>query len=276
MLSQQTSVPLVRLRKLVVFDRLMARLMAVASNRWVLKGAVAIHYRLGPQFRTTKDMDIGRQDSEEGATADFVAAQSVDLGDHFIFIIERTGSLDPGLEGAAVRYHATAQLAGRPFEDVTIDVGFGEPPFGDPELVNGPDLLSFAEIPPAEVLALPLEQHVAEKLHAYTRTYGGGNPSTRVKDLIDLVVISSFFSFEAGRLRQSLESTFGYRGTHPLPSAFPAPPSQWRIPYHTMATEVGVDTDLSVGYKQASAFLDPILQENVSDEARWDPTRYTW
>jgi hypothetical protein len=221
-------------------------------------------------------MDIGRQDSEEGATADFVAAQSVDLGDHFIFIIERTGSLDPGLEGAAVRYHATAQLAGRPFEDVTIDVGFGEPPFGDPELVNGPDLLSFAEIPPAEVLALPLEQHVAEKLHAYTRTYGGGNPSTRVKDLIDLVVISSFFSFEAGRLRQSLESTFGYRGTHPLPSAFPAPPSQWRIPYHTMATEVGVDTDLSVGYKQASAFLDPILQENVSDEARWDPTRYTW
>lgn len=36
-LAQQTGVPLVRLRKLVVFDRLMARLMAVAPNRWILK-----------------------------------------------------------------------------------------------------------------------------------------------------------------------------------------------------------------------------------------------
>ena len=65
-LSQQTDVPLILLRKLVVFDRLMARLMVVAPNRWVLKGAVAIHFHMGtPQFRTTQDLDIGRQDSED-------------------------------------------------------------------------------------------------------------------------------------------------------------------------------------------------------------------
>jgi len=46
-LANQTGVPLVRLRKLVVFDRLMARLSAVASSGWVLKGAVA----LNPKFR---------------------------------------------------------------------------------------------------------------------------------------------------------------------------------------------------------------------------------
>jgi hypothetical protein len=275
-LAQQTDVPLVRLRKLVVFDRLMARLMAVAPNRWVLKGAVAIHCRVGPQFRTTKDMDIGRQDSEEAATADFLTVQSVNLGDHFTFTIERTGRLDPALEGAAVRYHVTAQLAGRPFEDVTVDVGFGEPPFGEPELVRGPDLLSFAEIAPAEVPALPLEQHVAEKVHAYTRSYAGGNPSTRVKDLIDLVVISSFFSFQAGRLRGALENTFGSRATHALPLTLPSPPSQWRIPYHRMAIEVGLDQEVSEGYKQATAFLDPILQGQVPDEACWDPTKYMW
>jgi hypothetical protein len=187
--AQQTGVPLVRLRKLVVFDRLMARLMVAAPNRWVIKGAAALLFRVGATFRTTKDLDLGRQDNEEAATADFLTAQSVDLGDYFTFVIERTRKLDAALEGAAVRYHVIAELAGRPFEDATVDVGFGDPPVTDPELVRGPDLLSFADIPPAEVLALPLEQHVAEKVHAYTRSYGDGRPSTRVKDLIDLVMM---------------------------------------------------------------------------------------
>lgn len=275
-LAQQKGVPLVRLRKLVAFDRLMARLLAVAPNRWVLKGAVALHFRLGPWFRTTKDMDLGRQDSEEAATADFLAAQSVYLGDYFTFAIERTGQLDPGVEGAAVRYHVTAQLAGRRFEDVKVDVGFGDPPVADPELVRGPDLLGFADIPPIVVPALPLEQHVAEKLHAYTRAYAGGFASTRVKDLTDLVTMSSFFAFEAGRLRRALEATFAVRGTHPLPETLPPPPPRWRTAYLRMATEVGLDARMEVGYEQARAFLGPVLAGTVLDAALWDPTRHAW
>ena len=176
-IAQQTRVPLVRLRKLVVFDRLLARLVVVAPNRWVVKGAVALLFRIGPEFRTTKDMDLGRPDDEQAATADFLAAQAVDLGDHFAFVVERTRRLDRMLEGSAVRYHVTAQLAGRTFEDVTVDIGFGDPVVGEPELVLGPELLTFAGIPPTEVPALPLEQHVAEKVHAYTRSYAAGEPA---------------------------------------------------------------------------------------------------
>ncbi len=273
--AQQTSVPLVRLRKLVVFDRLMARLMRVAPNRWILKGAVALHFRVGTQFRTTKDMDLGRQDSEEAATADFLAAQSVDLGDYFTFAIERTGQLDPETESAAVRYHAAAQLAGRRFEDVTIDVGFGDPTVGDPEMVRGPALLQFADILPVEVPSLPLDQHVAEKVHAYTRSYAGSH-STRVKDLIDMVAISSLFTFQAGRLRRALEVTFSYRGTHPMPTAFPPPPSQWKTAYSRMATEVGLSPEVTVGYEQTREFLDPILADTLPSNASWDPTGHTW
>ncbi len=275
-LAQETGFPLLRLRKLVVFDRLMARLLVAAPDRWILKGAVALHFRVGPQFRTTRDMDLGRQDTEEAATADFLAAQAVDLGDYFTFAIERTGRLDPALEGAAVRYHATASLAGRPFEDVTVDVGFGDPAVTDPELVRGPDLLGFADIPAVEVPALPLEQHVAEKVHAYTRSYAGGNPSTRVKDLIDLAVMSSQFAFQARRLRRALEVTFASRATHTLPSALPPPPSQWRTPYRRMAIEVGLDPDVSVGHEQAKAFLTPILAGAVKADARWEPTKQAW
>jgi len=40
-LSREGGGPLVRLRKSVAFDRLLARLFAVAPDRWVLKGGLA-------------------------------------------------------------------------------------------------------------------------------------------------------------------------------------------------------------------------------------------
>jgi len=274
--AKEKQVPLIRLRKLVVFDRLMARLMVVAPSRWILKGAVALNYRTGAQFRTTKDLDIGRQDSEEAATEDFLAVQSLDLGDYFTFAIERTRELNPNEEDAAIRYHVTAMIAGRPFDDVTVDVGFGDPINEDPDMLLGPDLLGFADIKPSEVPALPLEQHTAEKVHAYTRKYGEEKQSSRVKDLIDLVMISSAFGLKAGRLRQVLRITFNTRATHELPVALPAPPVSWDIAYRKMANEVGLDQLLNDGYKLARTFLDPILSGTVADDAIWDPTPHTW
>lgn len=53
--ARQTDVPLVRLRKLVVFERLLARLLLVAPDRWLLKGALALDLRLGARSRTTRD-----------------------------------------------------------------------------------------------------------------------------------------------------------------------------------------------------------------------------
>ncbi len=274
--AEQTRVPLLRLRKLVAFDRLIARLMAVAPDRWMLKGAVALHFRVGPHFRSTMDLDLGRHDDEEAATADFRLAQTIDLGDYFRFAIQRTSKLDALVEGAAVRYHVTAEVDGRPFEHVTVDVGFGVPPPLDPDVLRGPDLLGFADLPPAEVPTLPLEQHVAEKVHAYTRAYAGGRASTRVKDLVDLAAMPSLFPFEAGRLRRALQHTFGTRTTHALPHTLPPPPSQWSTPYSRMAAEMGLDPELSVGYEQARAFLDPVLGGTVPDGARWDPARRAW
>ena len=274
--NQETGVPIVRLRKLVVFDRLLARLMNVAPDRWILKGAVALHFRVGLQFRTTRDIDLGRQDSEEEATADFIAAQSAELGDYFTLAIERTRQLDQAVEVFTVRYHVAAELAGRLFEDVTVDVGFGDPLSQDPELVCGPDLLSFAGIVPAEVPVLPLEEHIAGKLHAYSRRCAGGTPSTRVKDLVDLVMISASFGFQAGCLRHALENTFTSRDTHLLPTTLPSPPPGWATPYRRMADELGLDSDMSVGYEQARTFLDPVLAGTVSDSILWNPFYHEW
>ena len=53
--SIKTGVPLVRLRKMVAFDRFLARLQ---PEQWVLKGGVALQLRLGSRARTTKDIDV--------------------------------------------------------------------------------------------------------------------------------------------------------------------------------------------------------------------------
>lgn len=45
--ARTTSLPLVRLRKDVVFERLLARLLIAAPDRWILKGGLALDYRLG-------------------------------------------------------------------------------------------------------------------------------------------------------------------------------------------------------------------------------------
>ena len=276
MAARQQGVPLVRLRKLVAFERILARLVAVAPDRWVLKGAVALHFRLGARFRTTKDMDLGRWDDEQPATDDLIAMEQLDLGDHFRFAVEKTAKLDQMLEGAAVRYHVSSYLAGRRFEELILDIGFGDPLIGEPEQLRGPDLLGFAEIEAIEVPVLPLEPHVAEKVHAYTRSYAGGRASTRVKDLIDLVLIPSLFPFSAARLRSALDATFGARSTHFLPATLPPPPIGWRTAYGRMATDVGLTPDMSAGYDQARAFLDPVLAGTVADNAIWEPARRAW
>jgi len=275
--SRSSGLPLARLRRMVVFERLLARLLTAAPSRWILKGGLALEYRLGSRARTTKDMDLGRYDDEVATTADLRTAQTLDLEDFFVFRIERTGQLDAALGGAAVRYRVSAELAGRPFETVTLDAGFGPPGRSAPETINTSDLLLFAGIEPLVVPVLPLAEHVAEKVHAYTRSYGvEGMASTRVKDLVDLVLICTGESPEAGTLRRALRETFAARTTHPLPTVLPPPPALWTVPYAKMASEVDIEENVGAAHRTSARFLDPVLSGVISDAAVWDLATQTW
>ncbi len=274
--SRRGGPSLIRLRKSVVFDRLLARLLAVAPDHWVLKGALALDYRFGDRTRTTKDIDLGREDDEQAATTDFIKAQSTDLDDHFVFVVEKTGRLDDLDDATAVRYHVACELAARPFDDINVDIAFGNPQIFAPEVVRGPELLDFADIQPVEVPAIPLPQHVAEKVHAYTRTYGReGRPSTRVKDLVDLVLIATEVSLDAVQLRRALEETFEFRATHALPDRFSRAPREWVAAYARMARELGLAESVDDGHRIAAAMLDPVLGKRAVN-GKWDPQGVRW
>lgn len=122
--------------------------------------------------------------------------------------------------------------------------------------------------------ALPLEQQVAEKVHADTRTYGDGESSSRVKDLVDLILVLRSFLLQAQRLRTALEVTFASRREQSLPKVFPAPPHDWVVPFRKLAMEVGIDVNLENGYSTVAAFLSPVLAHQL--EGRWEPNEASW
>jgi hypothetical protein len=263
-LSHETGRSPVRLRKEVAFDRLLARLVATAPDRWLLKGALALDYRFGSRARTTRDIDLATAGDEASALTGLLAAQAVDLGDFFAFAIERTSALDRIRDGSAVRYHIVAELAGRTFDEFVLDVGFDPPAGVELARLRGPDLLAFADLLPVEVAALPLEFQIAEKVHAYTRGYGdSAHASTRVKDLVDLALIATEGAPDAALLRDAMNRTFAHRANHLLPTALPAPPPDWRVPYARMARDIGLDPDLDAGHSVAARMLNPVLSGKV-------------
>jgi predicted nucleotidyltransferase component of viral defense system len=270
--TRATGASLVRLRKTAAFDRLLARLTAVAPGRWVLKGGLALDFRLKDRSRTTKDMDLVRHDGEEAAVADLIEAASCDLGDFFTFSVEGRVSLGEG-EAPAVRCRVRAELGGRLFENVVVDMGFSDPLGWTPERVRGSDLLEFAGIAPVDVPVIALEQQVAEKLHAYTRRYRG-LPSSRARDLVDLVLIKKLAGLDGERLRDALHGTFEGRRQQAMPGSLPPPPAEWSVAYRKLAIEVGLDPDLAAGYREAAALLDPVLAG--VDSGRWDAMKGCW
>lgn len=273
--AEARSVALMRLRKRVTFQRFLARLAAAAPGRWVLKGAFALDLRLGLRTRTTKDIDIARADEEPAATRDLMAAATIDLGEFFGFDVRRTPRLDDAAGFHAVRYTVAAELAGRRFEQFPVDVALSETPTMEPESLKAPDALAFAEIAPPDLPVVAIEQHVAEKVHAYSGCYGARQEgSSRTKDLVDLVLISDLAQLDAERLRHALRSTFEKRARQALPESLPPPPRQWARPYAEQAQEVGVPSELNAAYAHAAAFLDPILRGRAG--GRWDPKQSRW
>jgi predicted nucleotidyltransferase component of viral defense system len=273
--AASTGLGVARLRKRVAFELFLRRLLVVAPDRWVLKGALALNFRLAIATRSTKDIDLGRDDDEQAAIADIAAAQQLALDDYFTFAATRTDELEDTDEFSAVRFHVTAQLAGRTFEQFLIDIGFSDRITWTPDTIHTSQSLSFAGIAPLALPAIPIPQHMAEKVHAYTRTYGNSNrPSTRPKDLVDILLIERSATIRADDLRHALQSTFAERARQPLPTALPPPPTTWADPYKRLAGTVNIEPDLSAASTRAAAFLDPVLASRA--RGQWDTHRGEW
>jgi hypothetical protein len=275
--SARAGAELSRRRQLLVFDRFLARVVAVLGEAAMLKGGLVLELRI-ERARTTKDVDLRLSGSPEGVLAKLREAARRDLGDFMAFEVRPDDShpeiQNDGMQYDGLRFRAECRLAGKLYgHPFGVDVVFGEPLLGEPDVVVATDTLAFAGIAPPTLRIYPVETHIAEKLHAYT--IPRARPNSRVKDLPDVALLATVRRIEAKRLREALEQTFGFRETHALPAMLPDPLPAWATPYAAMARENQLAwATLDEVARAAKAFLDPVLAGNL--DATWSPDTWTW
>ena len=137
-----------------------------------------------------------------------------------------------------------------------------------------PNLLAFADIPPARVPCFPVTQQIAEKFHAYTRPRGFGENS-RVKDLVDILLLAKLGDLSGERLYRALQATFEHASTHSLPDSVPLPPQRWKISFRKMAKDIELEeTTLEQAYHIVCKFLNPMLSNSPPWE--WQSGSMCW
>ena len=272
--SAKTGAESARKRQILVFDRFLARVVAVLGDAATLKGGLVLELRL-KRARTTKDVDLRLVGSPDDILAKLQEAGRRDLGDFMTFEVgpddDHPEIQNEGMQYDGLRFRTVCKLAGKLYgQPFGVDVAFGDPMFGEPEVVVAEDFLAFAGIAPPTLRLYPIQTHIAEKLHAYS--IPRSRPNSRVKDLPDLATAQAI---NARRLRAALEQTFAFRKTHALPAALPAPPPMWTTPYAAMARENQLAwPTLDDVAKAAQAFLDPVLAGGLG--ATWEPAAWSW
>jgi hypothetical protein len=268
-----------RRRQLVVFTRLIARINAAFGDATVLKGGFALEIRL-EVARTTRDIDLVLLGSDAQLLERLQAAGQLDLKEFMTFEIQPDKD-NPEITGDGVlyggrRFRAECKLAGKVYgARFGLDVVLGGKMLGSPSLIATEPFLDFAGIPAPVVQVLPVETHLAEKLHAYTLPRPTEN--ARVRDLPDMALLGTVkdMPLVPERLREAFRLTFEARATHKLPTALPAPPTTWAEPYRELAEAHDLPwTSLTQITDAVRAFVDPILSDR--ELTAWAPTAWAW
>ncbi len=262
-MAQDEGLDLQRLRRQAAFDRLLCRLFAGADAPWLLKGGYAMELRL-QTARTTRDIDLAMRRLPV-ASADWDAnvsnvleslreAGNLDLHDFFTFVFsEATQDLDAAPYGGA-RFSVDARLAGKTFAKFHLDVSTGDVLREPYETLSGRDWLGFAGIAGAKFAAVSPEEQFAEKLHAYTLPRVG-RENTRVKDLVDLVLLIERTRLDTDQLPKAIRETFQRRKTHKIPAALIPPPTSWSGPFSAMAAECSLEPDMGKHFGVVAQFF---------------------
>jgi hypothetical protein len=273
-LAKESRWELTYLQRMFAYDRLLERLYLM-DDGWIVKGAVALLARdIG--VRASIDVDVYRAKATDAAEADLRKAAARDIGDWFRFEIGPHGPVSD--EAVGVRLRVTAYVGATPWAQFHIDlVGSDLRMLGEPDEVPALAQVGIPEIEQGGYRAYPLTDHVADKIAATFERYGAGQrPSTRFRDLVDLVAIAQGASLAAEPQMQALGSEGERRGIV-LPPRFEVPDRQlWEEGYAAEARRSlllaahTLDEALAV----VRPFVDPLLDGTAAGV--WDHERGAW
>lgn len=245
------------------------------DSDWIVKGATALLARdIG--VRGSLDVDVYREKAREVAEPEIRDAAAQDIGDWFRFEL-RPGQSASDVAGGT-RIPVTAYVGATIWVEFRIDlVGSDLRMTGQPEEVPPLARVLIPDVEQHGYLAYPLVDHVADKVAPTFETHGAGQiPSTRFRDLVDLVAITTSAPLAADELIQAVASE-ARRRQLTLPTKFDVPDRAiWEKGYSAEAARSllsSADT-LDEALAIVGPFIDPVLAGTA--RGSWDPTRQAW
>jgi predicted nucleotidyltransferase component of viral defense system len=243
--SKETKVSLDRLRRRVLFERIVSRLQLAEPGLWVLKGGMALEVRLRDEARLTKDIDLGLRDDvadAEELRGRLVEALAVGVdGDEFTLVTGPVKQLMEDDGGRLTwRVKVAAELAGKPFGAVQMDVSPRSHELDETDLVPLPNSLDFAGVVAPLVEIVDVNRHAAEKFHGMLRDYGDRD-NTRVRDLVDLVILIEHELLEPSALAAAVRLVWSERDGVSPPATLPSLPPSWLGRYERLVAEQNVE-----------------------------------
>ncbi|MDR0944710.1 MAG: nucleotidyl transferase AbiEii/AbiGii toxin family protein [Bifidobacteriaceae bacterium] len=260
------------------YDRFLCRVFAEGeSNEWVLKGGSGMLARL-PNARRTLDADLYRDgfQSKDQALEELRRLAHSDLGDFFRFEYRAHHTiLDDDTQPYADGYRVIfdTYLGVKELDPIKVDLSI-HVGATDNIVTNDPanrlDLPKLATYP---YRLYPLSSQIADKVCATIIEYPGGRPSSREKDLVDLVIIAVTQNVRADTASEAVQRECRKRQVT-CPKRFTIPPT-WGARYTRMAkgTPAGpypVDTAKEL----MARFVDPLLDGTAA--GIWDPSTRQW
>lgn len=251
----------------------LARIFANTDKRWVLKGGTALVWR-DPGARATRDLDIFNQSAEDIQKAVEEFKEALKEISTAPFDISFECESDPGRitvagnrQSTSVRVHLLNEFGRRVPNPISIDVVVGCQVTGELEERRAQPLEDALQTKLPLILLYPIVDHLADKVAATMQTYeqlGKENPSTRVKDLVDIVHIALTETIDGAQLHTALESERLERGLTRYTEGLLCPDS-WKTLYTNRKVKKGkapesYDEALSI----AKALIDPAIRGEVN------------
>lgn len=243
-----------------VFDRFLARVFHEANSPWVLKGGTAVLARVH-DARTTKDVDLFHQTSNHEAALEDLRAALAEVGidDHFRFVITKVesglGGGQPAVDGC--RVNVDAYCGAQKKDSFGVDLVVGSMMTTDPEVRVDP-VIEVRGVAAPRMRLYPVVDHIADKLCATQAAYGedGTKRSSRVRDLVDLVVLARTQDIDGDELINAIHAEWTHRSL-PGEPVFDPPP-MWESQYGRVARPVGACVGMTT-FVAATAFVTGFL-----------------
>ncbi|MFI5623335.1 nucleotidyl transferase AbiEii/AbiGii toxin family protein [Nocardioides sp. NPDC051685] len=265
--------------RLEYFRRFLSRVFSEGyDSEWILKGGTGMLARV-PSTRSTLDIDLYREGfTLDQALADLRRLAEVDLGDHFRFVYtghEQSigGEEQPYTDG--YRVHFEVYIGAQRKSQINIDLAIGVGVTAPVTTTAPASGLSLPRLPSSPYRLYPVVDQVADKVCATMATYNG-RPSSREKDLVDLVVLATTQEASGAALHTAIAHETRLRQMAPITHF--TTPTTWgaayakmtkSVPYCSAYRTVQEARDLIV------SFIDPVLDGAAAD-AIWLPGSRTW